>query len=115
MTWYVGLDGFGQPVWRDFPSESPGIVYKAEKLNDGGLASVAMGYQVAVTPLQIVAAVSSVANGGEYVEPRVIHAVYRGNHRFVIQPTVKRRIISAETAAAMTGIMEGVVSAEHRT
>src|SRR4029077_4170040 len=115
LSRYVGLYGFGHPVSRDFPSESPGIVWRPEKLNDGGLASVSMGYQVAVTPLQIVAAVSSVANGGQYVEPRVIHAVYRDNRRFVIQPTVKRRIISPETAAQMTAIMEGVVSAEHGT
>jgi len=115
MSRYVGLYGFGHPVSRDFPSESPGIVWRAEKLNDGGLASVAMGYQVGVTPLQIVAAVSAVANGGEYVEPRVIHAIYRDGRRFVIQPHVQRRIISADTAASMTAIMEGVVSAEHGT
>ena len=115
MGKYVGLYGFGHPVSRDFPGESPGIVWNPAKLNDGGLASVSMGYQVGVTPLQIVAAVSSVANGGQYVEPRVIHAVYRDNRRFVIQPHIQRRIISPETAAAMTGIMEGVVSAEHGT
>jgi cell division protein FtsI (penicillin-binding protein 3) len=115
MGRYVGLYGFGHPVSRDFPGESPGIVWNPAKLNDGALASVSMGYQVGVTPLQIVAAVSSVANGGAYIEPRVIHAVYRDNHRFVIQPHILRRIISPETAATMTGIMEGVVSADHGT
>ena len=115
MSRYVGLYGFGGQVSRDFPNENAGIVGNTATLNTGALASVAMGYQVAVTPLQIVAAVSSVANGGQYVEPRVIHAVYRDNRRFVIQPTLKRRIISPETAAAMTQIMEGVVSAEHGT
>jgi len=115
LSRYVGLYGFGHSVSRDFPGESPGIVWRPEKLNDGGLASVSMGYQVGVTPLQIVAAVSSVANGGEYVEPRVIHAVYRNNRRFVVPPHLERRIVSAETAAAMTSIMEGVVSAEHGT
>src|SRR5205085_2069254 len=104
MSRYVGLYGFGHQVSRDFPNENSGIVYKAEKLNDGGLASVAMGYQIAVTPLQIVAAVSSVANGGEYIEPRVIHAVYKDGRRFVIPPRVVRRIVSADTAAAMTAI-----------
>ena len=43
-----------------------------------------MGYQVGVTPLQMVAAVSAVANGGEYVEPRVVRAVYRDNRRYVV-------------------------------
>ena len=41
-----------------------------------------MGYQVGVTPLQMVAAVSAVANGGEYVEPRVVRAVYRDDRRY---------------------------------
>jgi cell division protein FtsI (penicillin-binding protein 3) len=115
LSRFVGLYGFGRSVSRDFPGESPGIVWRADKLNDGGLASVSMGYQVGVTPLQIVAAVSAVANRGEYMEPRVIHAVYRDNRRFVVPPHVERRIISADTAAAMTSIMEGVVSAEHGT
>ena len=68
-----------------------------------------MGYQVAVTPLQMVAAVSAIANGGEYVEPRVVRAMYRGNRRYVVQPKVVRRAISADTAAALTTIMESVV------
>src|SRR5499427_359057 len=102
LSRFVGLYGFGHSVSRDFPGESPGKVWRADKLNDGGLASVSMGYQVAVTPLQVVAAVSAVANRGEYMEPRVIHAVYRDNRRFVVPPHVERRIISAETAAAMT-------------
>ena len=60
-----------------------------------------MGYQVGVTPLQMVAAVSSVANGGELVEPRVIRAVYRDNRRYAVEaeggparssaPTPRRR------------------------
>ena len=47
-----------------------------------------MGYQVGVTPLQMVAAVSAVANGGELVEPRVVRAVYRDNRRYAVQPKV---------------------------
>ena len=46
-------------------------------LTDSALASVAMGYQVGVTPLQMAAAVSAVANGGELVQPRVVRAVIR--------------------------------------
>jgi membrane peptidoglycan carboxypeptidase len=78
-------------------------------LTDSALASVSMGYQVGVTPLQMAAAVSSVANGGEYAEPRVVRAVYRDNRRFAVQPKIVRRTISADTAAALTAIMEQVV------
>jgi cell division protein FtsI/penicillin-binding protein 2 len=69
-----------------------------------------MGYQVAITPLQMVAAVSSVANGGEYIEPRVLRAVYRNGMRYQVTPKVVRRTISADTAASLTTIMEGVVT-----
>jgi membrane peptidoglycan carboxypeptidase len=68
-----------------------------------------MGYQVGVTPLQMAAAVSSVANGGEYVEPRIVRAVYRNGRHYDVQSKVLRRTISADTAATLTGIMEGVV------
>jgi membrane peptidoglycan carboxypeptidase len=74
-----------------------------------------MGYQVGVTPLQMVSAISAVANGGEYVEPRVIRAVYKDNRRYAVQPKVVRRAISADTAATLVGIMEGVVGDPHGT
>jgi cell division protein FtsI (penicillin-binding protein 3) len=106
---YVARYGFGHTVSPDFPGESPGIVWSADKWTDSALASVSMGYQVGVTPLQMLAAVSSVANGGQYVEPRVIRAVYKDNRRYAVQPKIVRRTISANTAAVMTEIMEGVV------
>jgi cell division protein FtsI (penicillin-binding protein 3) len=106
---YVARYGFGHTVSPDFPSESPGIVWRQDKWTDSALASVSMGYQIGVTPLQMLAAVSAVANGGKYVEPRVIRAVYKDNRRYAVQPKVVRQTISADTAATMTGIMEGVV------
>lgn len=106
---YVQRFGFGRPASPDFPSESPGIVWDRAKWTDSALASVSMGYQVGVTPLQMASAVSSVANGGEYMEPRVVRAVYRDNRRFEVKPKVQRRIVSVDTSASMTGIMEKVV------
>ena len=109
LSQYVARYGFGHTVSPDFPGESPGIVWRSDKWTDSALASVSMGYQVGVTPLQMLAAVASVANGGQYVEPRVIRAVYKDNRRYAVQPKIVRRTISADTAATMTGIMEGVV------
>jgi len=109
LSQYVARYGFGHTTSPDFPGESPGIVWRPDKWTDSALASVSMGYQVGVTPLQMLAAVSSVANGGQYVEPRVIRAVYKDNRRYAVQPKIVRRTISADTAATMTGIMEGVV------
>ena len=106
---YVRRFGFGRSVSPDFPGESPGIVWDPTKWTDSALASVSMGYQVGVTPLQMVTAVSAVANGGELVEPRAIRAVYDGNRRYHVQPKVVRRSIAGDTAALLTSIMEGVV------
>jgi cell division protein FtsI (penicillin-binding protein 3) len=109
MTDYVQRYGFGHPVSPDFPSESSGIVWKREKMTDSALASLSMGYQVGVTPLQMAAAVSAVANRGERVEPRVVRAIYRDNRRFGVPTKTVQRTTSADTAAALTTIMEGVV------
>src|SRR6195256_2937239 len=110
LSRFVALFGFGRRVSPDFPGESSGIVWKPEQWTERALASVSMGYQIAVTPLQIAAGVGAVANGGEYIEPRVLRAVYRDGRRYPITPTIVRRTISAETAATLTTIMEAVVT-----
>jgi cell division protein FtsI (penicillin-binding protein 3) len=108
---YVRRFGFGRPISPDFPGESPGIVWDPSKLTDSALASVSMGYQVGVTALQMATAVSSVANGGELVQPRVVRAVVRDGKRIAVPRKVLRRTISAGTAVELTEIMEGVVNA----
>ncbi|MGE5245240.1 MAG: penicillin-binding protein, partial [Betaproteobacteria bacterium] len=106
---YVERYGFGHPVSPDFPGESPGIVWRPDTWTDSALMSVSMGYQVGVTPLQMVAAVASIANGGRYMQPRAIRAIYRNGRRYGIQPRALRQTISADTAATLASIMEGVV------
>ncbi len=110
MGLYMNRFGFGRPTSQDFPSESPGIVWSPEKLNDRALASVSMGYQVAVTPLQMAAAMSAVANGGTWIEPRVVRAEIENGVRTPVGPTATRRVISAGTAAELLPILEAVVA-----
>jgi cell division protein FtsI (penicillin-binding protein 3) len=110
LSRFVAGYGFGRPVSPDFPGENAGIVWRPEKWTESALASVSMGYQVGVTPLQMVAAVSAVAHGGEYIEPRVIRAVYHNDRRYVVRPKTLRRVINADTAATLTQIMEQVVA-----
>ena len=62
MSRFVSLFGFGRVSSPDFPGENPGIVWSPEKWTESALASVSMGYQIGVTPLQMAMAVSSVAN-----------------------------------------------------
>lgn len=106
---YARRFGFGQRLSPDLRGESAGIVHDPARLNDRAVASVSMGYQVAVTPLQMAAAVSAVANGGELVEPRVVHAVVRDGARTERAPRVIQRVVEPATAAELTAIMEQVV------
>src|SRR5207244_3768306 len=109
LSRFIQRYGFGHRVSPDFPGESPGIVWQPEKWTESALAHVAIGYQIAITPLQMLSAVSSIANGGEYMEPRVVRALYRDNRRYVVKPKLLRRTVSADTPATLTSIMEGVV------
>jgi cell division protein FtsI (penicillin-binding protein 3) len=106
---YARRFGFGHPTSPDFPSESPGILWDPVKQSESALASMAMGYQVGVTPLQMASAVSSVANGGELVQPRVVRAVIRDGARRPVPRKVLGRAIDGATAADVTAIMEAVV------
>jgi cell division protein FtsI (penicillin-binding protein 3) len=109
LSRYVRRFGFGTPIGSEFMGESGGKVWAPADLDDSALASMSMGYQVSVTPLQMAAAASAVGNGGTLVEPHVIGAFVRHGTREVIEPKVLRRAISAETAATVTTIMEDVV------
>ena len=106
---YIRRFGFGTPSSPDFPGESPGIVWAPSRLNDSALASVSMGYQIGVTPLQMAAAASAVANGGTLFEPHLVRAVIKGGVRSLVRPKEVRRAILPETAATLTTIMESVV------
>jgi cell division protein FtsI (penicillin-binding protein 3) len=107
---YVERFGFGRRLSPDFRgAENAGIVWRPSQWTESALASVSMGYQIGVTPLQMVTAASTVANGGEFVQPRVVGAIIRGDRRLRVPPKVLGRVTSPETAAEMTSIMEGVV------
>lgn len=106
---YVSRFGFGQTLAPDFRGETPGIVWNIASLDPSALASVSMGYQIGVTPIQMITAASSVANGGHLLEPRVVRAFLTDGRRVEVPHTVLRQTITPETAATLTTIMEQVV------
>jgi cell division protein FtsI (penicillin-binding protein 3) len=109
LTQYVSRFGFGQTIGPDFKGETAGIVWSADRLDQSALASVSMGYQVGVTPLQMVTAVSSIANGGHLIQPRVVRAFIKDGRRVEVPHKEVRRTIDPATAATLTTIMEQVV------
>ena len=109
LSRYTRRFGFGEALARDLPAQARGIVHSPSDLNsDRAIASLAMGYQVSVTPLQVAAMVSAVANGGELLEPRLVRARIRNGLRAENPSRVVRRAISEETAVKLREIMEGV-------
>jgi cell division protein FtsI (penicillin-binding protein 3) len=110
MARFVSAFGFGQPSLRALRGESAGIVWGVNHLNPSALASVSMGYQIGVTPIQMATAVSAIANGGQLVAPRIVRAVIRDGRRAETPARVLRRTVTPETAATLTTIMESVVT-----
>jgi cell division protein FtsI (penicillin-binding protein 3) len=106
---YVDRFGFGQALAPDFKGQSRGIVWKASQLDDSAIASVSMGYQIGVTPMQMVTAANAIATGGKLMEPHLVRATVRNGVRHPVAPKVIRQAISQATANTLTTIMESVV------
>ena len=73
---------------------------------------IAFGQRFEVTPIQMVTMVSTIANGGTYIKPRVVKAIVNSKTKEVeeIQPIKKDRVLSEETAKNVLSMMESVVS-----
>ena len=67
--------GFGRPTGVDLPGEVSGIVRPLKKWNSFSTGSVPMGQEIAVTPLQLIAAHASLANDGQLITPQILKAV----------------------------------------
>jgi cell division protein FtsI (penicillin-binding protein 3) len=110
---YIRAFGFGTPTGVDLPGESRGLLRRLEHWGSYSIASVSMGQEVGVTPLQMITAVSAVANGGYLYKPHVVQEIRRGDQILPLEGpaavTEPKRIIRAETAATMRQLMEGVI------
>lgn len=80
---YVRAFGFGEPTGVDLAGEDPGIVHPLPRWDRYTETSIPMGYEVAVTPLQLTRAFCALANGGKLVRPYVIRAVLAADGRVV--------------------------------
>ena len=106
---YVHRFGFGTRLSPDFPTENAGILWDPAHWSESALASVAMGYQIGVTPLQMATAASVIANSGELIQPRVVKSqISAAGVRTDVTPKVLRRAVEKGTADELTSIMEGV-------
>jgi cell division protein FtsI (penicillin-binding protein 3) len=106
--------GFGRQTGIDLPGESPGILHPLALWQRQPLAKayVAFGQGIAVTPLQLAAAVGAVANGGVLLKPHVVHAQGTGGDGELLYslPPVAGHPIAPASAATLRDVLEGVVT-----
>ncbi|HUC54880.1 MAG TPA: penicillin-binding protein [Candidatus Cybelea sp.] len=110
---YIRAFGFGQPTGVDLPGESKGLLRRLENWSAVSIGSISMGQEVGVTPIQLISAVSAIANGGLLYKPHVVAEVKRGDQVLPAEgplaPAEPRRVIRPETAATLRRLMEGVI------
>ncbi|MBI3355276.1 MAG: penicillin-binding protein 2 [Nitrospirae bacterium] len=109
---YLQAFGFGQRTDIDLPGEAGGLVKNPRDWGRRSVASISMGQEIGVTPIQMVSAIAAIANGGVLMKPYVVSEIRDAHGRVLKQmlPQVKRRIVSPETARNVTAILEGVVT-----
>jgi cell division protein FtsI (penicillin-binding protein 3) len=110
---YIRAFGFGAPTGVDMPGESKGILRRPENWTPISIGSISMGQEVGVTPIQLVTAVSAIANGGWLYRPHVVAELRRGDTAppagGLQAPTEPKQVIRPETAATLRQLMEGAV------
>ncbi|MDQ3675048.1 MAG: penicillin-binding transpeptidase domain-containing protein, partial [Gemmatimonadota bacterium] len=103
--------GFGMASGVPLPAEAPGTLREPASWSRQTPASILLGYEIAVTPLQLVAAYSAIANGGELPEPHLVKEVRspEGEVLYRAEPRSVRRVMSREIARTMREMLLAVV------
>jgi cell division protein FtsI (penicillin-binding protein 3) len=109
---YTRNFGFGCFTGINLPGESKGEVKFPDRWNSATKIFMSFGYELRATPLQIITAYSSIANGGIMMQPRIVKAIVDSDGRIVqeFRPVVIRRVVSERTAKLITEILEDVVN-----
>ncbi len=120
---YMRGFGFGDRTGIELPAETRGLLRVPQRWSATSIGSLAIGQEVGVTPVQLAAMVSTIANGGTYLPPHILKAEAMGGEEsklkadpYMLRNTVSgtlpegsHRVISEMTSAQMRKMMEGVV------
>lgn len=108
---YIRAFGFGRPSGIDFPGEAAGTLMKEKSIGPVELANNGFGQGISVTALQLLTAVSAVANGGKTMQPLLVREIQGVDGKVIrrYDPKVVRQVISPATAASLTELLESVV------
>lgn len=109
---YLENFGFFKKTGINLPGEAKGIFVKEEKCGPVELATISFGQRFEITPLQMITAISTIANEGKYVVPRIVKATINSQtgEEKEISPQYGEQVISKENAEKVLSMMESVVS-----
>lgn len=112
LTNYARNFGFGQLTNIELPGEVEGLLFKPEDMRDSDLATMSIGQSIAVTPIQLITAVSAIANDGVLLKPHIIKEIRNADGSVYSASSTQavRQVISLDTARLLTGLLEKVVS-----
>lgn len=108
---YITQFGFGARTGIELPGESSGLLRSVKQWSRVDAATIAFGQGVSVTAIQLITALSSIANDGMLMKPYVVKGLVDKDGNMVQQmnPTPVRRVVSPDTAKKVTAMMTGVV------
>ncbi|MBW3564086.1 MAG: penicillin-binding protein 2 [Acidobacteria bacterium] len=108
---YARAFGFGEQTGLELPGEAAGILRPVDRWSGVSTASIAIGQEIAATPLQMLIGTCVIANGGLRVVPRIVDRVSDENGQTVYEPEPIEpvRVISERTAALMNEMLKAVV------
>ncbi len=114
---YIKKFGFGTKTGIDLPGEVGGLLRPVEQWTRVDAATVAFGQGISVTAIQLITALSTVANQGVMMKPFVVKGMMDRQGKIVQahHPTVVRRVVSADTAKRLTAVLTDVVGTEDGT
>jgi len=106
---YISAFGFGEKTGIGLPGEGKGIVHHPRYWSPVALDTISFGQGISVTGIQLVTALSAIANGGFMVKPYVVEKITNEKGEVVqsFKPETVRRVISEETARMMTVLLKG--------
>ncbi|MDR3563404.1 MAG: penicillin-binding transpeptidase domain-containing protein [Negativicutes bacterium] len=109
---YAQSFGFGKATGIELPGEEQGILYKASDMRESDVATMSIGQSIAVTPLQLITAVSAIANDGMLLKPHIVKEInsFDGTLLTATATEQVRQAIAPETAKELGLLMEKVVS-----
>ncbi len=109
---YIRAYGFGQQTGIELPGETRGLTKPVSRWSKVSIAAISMGQEIGISPLQLTGLISTFANDGVWVAPRIVTGTLQpqGTPQMVaFHPGTSHRVISSYTAAEMRSMMQKVV------